>query len=299
MTTWMLHLKSFFNYIEFEKRCSKHTLTAYKTDLYQFHDFVVEFYGDLPVEKISHREVRKWINHLDDQKIIARSINRKLASINAFFKYLNREEVIYFNPLEKIISLKTPSKLPTFVREESMELLLEEVPFGSDFEGSRDRLLIELLYGTGMRLSEIMNLRIRDVDISRGVVKVLGKRNKERLIPIHKRLIEMLKAYDEIRTIQVIGKDHPYLFTTVKGEPIYEKLIYRVVNRYLSIVTTLSKKSPHVLRHTFATVLLNKGAELNAIKELLGHSNLSATEIYTHNNFEAINLIYNQAHPRA
>lgn len=299
MTTWMLHLESFFNYLEFEKRCSKHTLTAYKTDLYQFNSFLSDTYGVISFDKVTHRDMRRWINYLDDQKIIARSINRKLASINAFFKYLNREEVIYFNPLDKIISLKTPSKLPSFVKEESMELLLEEIPFGDDFEGIRDKLLIELLYGTGMRLSELMHLRIGDVDTERGVVKVLGKRNKERLIPIHNRLLEMFVPYLRYRNSQMVNSEHPYLFITEKGEPIYEKLIYRVVNKYLELVTTISKKSPHVLRHTFATVLLNKGAELNAIKELLGHANLSATEIYTHNNFEAINLIYKQAHPRA
>ncbi len=295
----MPHQESFFNYLEFEKRCSKHTITAYKADVNQFFEFLQEYYGSVLIESITHKEVRKWIGFLDDQNIIARSINRKLASINAFFKFLNREEVIHFNPLDKVISLKTPSRLPTFVKEVEMELLLDEVSFGDDFEGIRDKLLIELLYGTGMRLSEIMNIKNRDLDLSRGVVKVLGKRNKERLIPLHLPLRKAIIHYISIRDAFFVDTIHPHLFLTEKGDQIYEKLIYRVVNKYLGMVTTLSKKSPHILRHTFATILLNKGAELNAIKELLGHSNLSATEIYTHNNFESINAVYNQAHPRA
>lgn len=291
--------ESFFNYLEFEKRCSKSTLVAYKVDVNQFITFLEEQNYSISVESVTHREIRKWISHLDDQKVIARSINRKLASLNTFYKYLNREEVIDKNPLEKVKSLKIPSKLPSFVKEGEMEQLLDEVDFGNDFEGIRDKLLIEFLYGTGLRLSELMNIRITNIDLSRSTVKVLGKRNKERILPLHKRLVEAVELYLEARRNFFLDTHNPFLFLTASGEQIYEKLIYRVVTKYLGFVTTLTKKSPHVLRHTFATILLNKGAELNAIKELLGHSNLSATEIYTHNNFESINTIYNQAHPRA
>lgn len=291
--------ESFFNYLEFEKRCSKSTLVAYRTDINQFVSFLEELNYSTSVEGATHREIRKWIGLLDDQKVIARSINRKLASLNAFYKYLNREEVIDNNPLEKVKSLKTPSRLPSFVKEKEMDLLLEEVDFGNDFEGIRDKLLIEFLYGTGLRLSELMNTRISDLDLNRSTVKVLGKRNKERLVPLHKQLVKAIHIYLEARETFFVEQRNPYLLLTASGEQVYEKLIYRVVTKYLGFVTTLSKKSPHVLRHTFATILLNKGAELNAIKELLGHSNLSATEIYTHNNFESINAIYNQAHPRA
>jgi len=294
----MNYTESFYKYIETEKRYSLHTVTAYKNDLKQFYSFLEDKNISTPVE-VNVKTIREWVVKLSEDGIVSRSIQRKITTIRKFYKHLQRIGQIEKNPA-KIVNLpKTPKKLSPFVREKEMEKLLDVVEFGTEFEGIRNKLIIELFYGTGMRLSEMVGLKNSDVDLSARLIKVLGKGNKERLIPMTTESVRLINIYIEKKD-EFFGQNFsPWLFLTKKGDKIYNKLIYRIVNTSLKAVTTIDKKSPHVLRHTFATVLLNRGADINAIKELLGHSNLKATEIYTHNTFEILNNIYKQAHPRA
>jgi len=233
-----------------------------------------------------------------NNSISARSINRKITTLKSYYKYLLREDIVAINPMVKIISPKMAKSLPVFVEKKQVLSLLEDYSFDESFSGTRNKLIIEMFYCTGMRLSELINLKVSNIDIESLQIKVLGKRNKERIIPFSITLKNALSKYREKLNKEGFI-DNKYLFITEKGKRIYEKLAYRVVNSYLNIVTTIDKKSPHTLRHTFATHMLNEGADLNAIKELLGHANLSATQVYTHNTFEKLKSIYNQAHPRA
>ncbi len=241
--------------------------------------------------------IRSWLVWLMEHKITPRSVNRKLTTLKSFYRFLIREGIVDENPMRKIISPKTSKRLPVFVERDKMDLLLDKIEFGTDFEGRRDRLILEMFYSTGMRLSELVNLSDTDIDFHNGNIKVLGKRNKERLIPFCKKLEVLIRDYIVVKE-ETFGQV-PDLFVNHKGKKIYPKLVYLIVKRYLGEVTTLVKKSPHILRHTFATHLLNNGAELNAIKELLGHANLSATQVYTHNTIEKLKTIYKQAHPKA
>jgi integrase/recombinase XerC len=286
----------FLQYIKDERRLSCHTVIAYKNDLSQFFSFIKEF-EIIGIEKINHSIIRYWIVNLIENNISNRSINRKLSTLKSFYKYLIKEGVMIENPMYRVLTPKTSKRLPVFVEEISMNLLFEEVDFGCDFRGIRDKLIIELFYATGMRLNELINIKIADLDRDLKNLKVLGKRNKERILPLNTILINSISTY--LLKRKEINFKSDYMFVTNKGEKIYEKLVYRLVNSYLSKVTTITKKSPHVLRHTFATHMLNNGAELNAIKEILGHSNLSATQVYTHNSIEKLKLIYKQAHPKA
>lgn len=294
----MRYKESFLSYLQYEKRYSKHTLVSYDCDLSQFFSFLSS-YGieESEIVELNFKDVRKWIVFLMNDGCSARTVNRKLSSLKSFFKYLLRESIIQQNPMDKVVGPRQGKKLPNFIAEDSMRLL-QEVDFGEGFEGIRDRLVVEMFYHTGMRLSELMNLKVSGFDRSASVVRVLGKRNRERIIPVSNNLETLLDEYLEQRFILCSDEDG-FLILTNQGKPAYEKLLYRIVTKHLSKITSLSKKSPHVLRHTFATHLLNNGAELNAIKELLGHSNLSATQIYTHTSFERLNDIYKQAHPRA
>jgi integrase/recombinase XerC len=294
----MYKTEGFFEYLKFEKRCSTHTVVAYEGDLKQFFSFI-EATGVQTLADVNPKTIRAYIVFLHHHGIGPRSIHRKISSINTFFKHLQRQGAVDSNPAQHVVLPKTPKKLPSFLREKEMETLLDHVDFGADFEGVRNKLIIELFYGTGMRLSEMVELRIRDIDLSQKMVKVLGKRNKERLIPLTNESVLLLHTYNKVKEDTFGAEFSPWLLLTNKGDQIYHKLIYRVVNSSLQLVTTLKKKSPHILRHTYATVLLNRGADLNAIKELLGHSSLNATSIYTHISFETINAIYKQAHPRA
>jgi len=226
-----------------------------------------------------------------------KTINRKISTLKSFYKFLLKKGIINYNPLLKVVTPKVPKRLPLFVSENDMQNLLDKIEFENSFEGKRNKLILELFYVSGIRLTELINLKINDIDLENSLVKVLGKRNKERLIPINKTFILNLKSY--LNEAKNIRKSNNYVFLTLKGEKIYQKLVYRIVNYYLSIVTTISKKSPHILRHTFATHMLNNGADLNAIKEILGHSSLAATQVYTHNSLKKLKTIYNQAHPRA
>jgi len=294
----MSYQESFINYLKYEKRYSAHTIVAYQNDLDQFVDFTTMVVGEFHVKEVSSDMVRGWLLHLMEQGLSPRSIHRKITSVKAFYNYLMREQIVEFNPAINQTLPKVRKKLPTFVSEENLSLLLDSGGnFGDDFSGRRDKLIVSLFYGTGIRLSELMNLKEQDVDSEARLIRVLGKRQKERIIPYPAEINNLFKSYVIARNKQ-IGYKTEYLLVTGKGKQIYEKLIYRVVKNNLAKVTSLEKKSPHVLRHTYATHLLNKGADLNAVKELLGHSNLAATQVYTHTTFEKLRDSYKQAHPR-
>jgi integrase/recombinase XerC len=287
----------FLAYLQFEKRYSTHTVTAYRTDLDQFYTYLHQQYCISDILDVTHPMIRSWLVELMEQKIGPRSITRKLTTLKSFYRFLIREGVLTINPMQKITSPKISKRLPVFVEKDKMTLLLEHHDFGDSYSGIRDKMVLELFYSTGMRLSELVNLKETDVDFHHDVIKVLGKRNKERLIPFCNKFASLMKSY--ILEKRKMFGENAGLFLTDQGKAVYPKMIYRIVTRYLGEVTTLEKKSPHVLRHTFATHLLNNGAELNAVKELLGHASLSATQVYTHNTIDNLKKIYKQAHPKA
>ena len=293
----MTYQDSFINFLTYEKRCSAHTVTAYKKDLDQFVQFCTIVVGEFNVKEISNDLVRGWGIHLMENGNTQKTVRRKMAALRSLFKFLMIEGTVTENPARDLILPKVRKKLPSFVEEKSLIHLLDDGLFSDDFNGIRDKLVITLLYGTGIRLSELLNLKNTDVDTNSHLIKVFGKRQKERIIPYPRSINILLNQYFEIRN-QTIGFTPDSLLVTEKGKKIYEKLVYRIVTANLEKVTSLEKKSPHILRHTYATHLLNRGADLNAVKELLGHSNLSATQIYTHITFDKMHNIYKQAHPR-
>ncbi len=289
--------ESFIHYLQYEKRFSAHTVVAYKKDLNQFVEFFTSRIGDFDIMAVHERVVRDWVLQLMEEGIAPRSVHRKISTLKSFFRYLVKMGVLESFPIGKITLPKVRKKLPNFVEEIPLHHLLDDGFFDDDFEGRRDKLVIALLYGTGIRLSELLQLADGEVDLAQRLIKVTGKRNKQRLIPFPAELVGLIERYRTSR-LEATGIGSGKLLVTVKGEPAYEKLVYRIVKGYLSLVTSLDKRSPHVLRHTFATHLLNRGADLNAVKELLGHSNLAATEVYTHTTFSKLHSIYQQAHPR-
>lgn len=295
-----MFLERFIQYIKFEKRYSPHTVSAYQSDLDQFFKFLNEPEQTVtsPAE-ITYQHIRNWMVHLMG-RMTARSVNRKIATLRKYFKFLLREGLITDNPTSKIQSPKNVKRLPVVVEDEKLNAMLnsDEV-FGDDFEGVRDKLVLEILFGTGIRLAELVGLKEQDIDIYNDTMKVLGKRNKERIVPINHELKLLLEQYIELKKNRNSDNNSLTLIVTNKGSDVYPKFIYLIVHKYLSYISTQNKKSPHVLRHTFATSLLNRGADLNAIKELLGHANLSATQVYTHNSVERLKSIYKQAHPKA
>ncbi|MCP4313515.1 MAG: tyrosine-type recombinase/integrase [Bacteroidetes bacterium] len=293
----MTATEEFLKYLQAEKRYAGHTIKAYKTVLNQFHAFCCE--NGKEGMDLHFRTIRSWVVSQMDSGIAPRTVNKKLAALSTYCKYLIREGNLDSNPVDGVLKPKMKKRNPVFVEKQKMEDLLDEDSFGDDFEGVRNRLIIDLLYQTGMRRSELIGLKAWSVDRKGRSVKVLGKRNKERIVPLNDVLIEAVDGYLSIRAGVVTDPGVDALIVTARGAPAYDSMIYRIVRKYLSMVTTLDKKSPHVLRHTFATHMLNNGADLNAIKELLGHANLSATQVYTHNTFEKLKSIYNQAHPRA
>lgn len=295
-----MHIENFIQYIQFEKRFSPNTITAYRKDLSQFSDYLQTEYHLEEIEKSDFQMIRSWIVYMVGESASTTTINRKLSALKSFFKYLLKEAVITESPMVKIITPKSNKRLPEFVGKENMESLFQNIEFNEEFDGVRDKLIIEMLYFTGMRLSELINLKDSDIDIQSQQIKVLGKRNKERIIPFSIVLQNSIENYLKVRKKDIIQfEQNSYFFVTQKGKKIYEKLVYRTVNSYLGKVSTLRKKSPHVLRHTFATHMLNNGADLNAIKEILGHVSLAATQVYTHNTIDQLKSIYKQAHPRA
>jgi len=294
----MQHLGHFLNFIKYEKRYSDHTVTAYEKDLDQFISFGNEMVEDFSLVEADHHLIRQWVISLMDQGISVVSVKRKTSTLRSLYKFLLREGIITKNPTELVMVPRSGKKLPEFVQEKEMNKLLDTSYFTEDFTGLRDKAILSLFYGTGMRLSELKGIRMSDLHLQEQIVKVLGKRNKERLIPFPKEIRIDLTNYIQARN-ELFGETNSYLFVTEKGEQVYDKLLYRIVRKYLSLVTTMEKRSPHILRHTYATHLLNRGADLNAIKELLGHASLAATQVYTHTTFEKLKKIYNQAHPRA
>jgi integrase/recombinase XerC len=304
-----MFIDRFIRYIKFEKRYSPHTVSAYQSDLDQFIAFLNNPDKLIPApvaeithpSQITHYQIRNWMVELMNHQILARSINRKIATLRKYFKFLLQEGVIEINPASKINTPKVPKNLPVIVEDVKLTQLLDENEvFSNDFKGLRDKLVIEMLFGTGMRLSELLGVKDTDINTYEGTIKVLGKRNKERIIPVNNELKLLVAEYQQLKRNQDFsGNNSLMLIVTDKGANAYSKLIYLIVQKYLSYISTQNKKSPHVLRHTFATSLLNRGADLNAIKELLGHANLSATQIYTHNSVERLKSIYKQAHPKA
>jgi integrase/recombinase XerC len=295
-----MYQKNFITYIRYEKRCSPNTVTAYDRDLSQFFEYLEQEYQINSIKEVNHQMIRSWIIGLANNKVTSRSINRKISVLKSFYRYLIKEKVISGNSTSKIISPKSGKKLPEFVSKEKMDELFDTINFGESFCGVRDKLILELFYHSGMRLSELVNLTDDSIDFYNQQIKILGKRNKERIIPFIKKIGDSMQNYVSCRENVLSSREQiqPF-FVTEKGKKIYEKLVYRIVHNYLSRVSTLHKKSPHVLRHTFATHMLNNGADLNAVKELLGHANLAATQIYTHNTIDKLKTIYKQAHPRA
>lgn len=280
-------LGSFLKYLTFEKRYSEHTVVAYQNDLLQFEAFITSF--DTTLLKATHQHVRSWVIELMNENLAPRTVNRKIASLRTYYKFLMQREEISADPTSRVKALKSAKKLPSFVQEQELRTLLNSFTFEGE-DGLRDRIILELLYGTGIRLSELINLRWKDVDFETQTIKVLGKRNKERIIPIPGELLSQLTTVEDRQA---------FVVTTDEGKQAYPMLIYRIVKKYLSTFTSTDKRSPHVMRHTFATHLLNKGADLNAVKDLLGHSSLAATQVYTHNTIEKLKDVYKQAHPKA
>jgi len=295
----MNYKESFLKYLTIEKRYSPHTVRSYLNDLDQFYSFLLSLGQTDEPEKVTSHDIRAWIVSMLENDYSTTSVHRKISCLRVFFRYLRKEGILKKDPLEKVVLPKRKKTIPVFVEEKAMSLLLDDHSFGDDFAGIRNRTIIEILYLTGMRRSELIGLHNNDVDVIEGTVKVTGKRNKQRIIPIVRPFLKRLEEYITVRD-EIFGAENDrWFFITEKGNKMYDKSVYNIVNSYLALVTTIDKKSPHILRHTFATHMLNNGADLNSIKELLGHANLSATQIYTHNTFEKLKKIYKQAHPRA
>jgi integrase/recombinase XerC len=297
-------IQQFINYLNYEKHFSAHTILGYQNDLAQFSTFIIQQFEIDSPSVISHQHIRTWLVELMNNNIEPRSVARKLSALRSYFKYLIKEEIISNNPIAKVHAPKVAKKLPSFVEEQNLSLLFdqkinktEEDIFSNNFEGQRNRLVLLLFYTCGVRLSELIELKTIDFDSYRQTIKVLGKRNKERIIPITKELNHEIQKYLTLKAQE--GLNNEQLFALSSNNKMYPKAVYNIVNRFLSMVTTIDKKSPHVLRHTFATHLLNKGADLNAIKELLGHASLAATQVYTHNSIERLKNIHKTRHPRA
>jgi len=291
-------LDEYIEYLKFEKRYSMHTVTAYQKDLLQFITFFQEYSPSKSWFDVSNKDIRAWISNIVEQGNTPKTANRKLSCLKSFYQYLNKKDIYQLNPAKLVTAPKNKKSLPLFIKEKEINFLIDDIEFEDNFEGIRNYLIINIFYYTGMRLSELVYLKVEDIDIGESKIKVLGKRNKERIIPLHNKLLSLITRYLEHRQSQLNGAHCTYLFITSKNKGIYPKLVYNIVNQSIGLVSTISKKSPHVLRHTFATHMLNNGADLNAIKELLGHANLAATQIYTHNSFEKLKKAYKQAHPR-
>jgi integrase/recombinase XerC len=293
------YLSGFLDYLKFEKRYSRHTLEAYQSDLTFFFDFLLITYGEIAVNDIQPSMIRTWLASLKEQEQSSRSINRRISSLKSYFRYLLKEGKLAHTPMATIVSPKLNKRLPAFVEQKDLAVLFQHLEFPDSWDGRLHRLILALLYATGMRLSELTGLKLTQLDLSKGQLKILGKGNKERVVPLTTDVKFMLQEYLDAKRLQFPDAAGPELLITEKQRPLYAKYVQQVVKHYLSHVTTIEKKSPHVLRHSFATHLMNNGAELNAVKELLGHSSLAATQIYTHNTIEKLKEVYQKAHPKA
>jgi integrase/recombinase XerC len=292
-------IQQFLDYLSFQKRYSNHTIISYKNDLTAFFDFLIIQFGETPLAEIKPTFIRSWLADMKQHGMESKSINRKISTLKSFFKYQLRQQTIMVSPMTAIISPKVNKRLPQFVDKKDITTLLMHVKFPDDWAGKTDELMLHLFYNTGMRLAELGGLKEIGISKSNGTIKVLGKGNKERIIPISNQLMKKMQDYMADKRKLLAAFDEEVLLVTGSGKKLYHRYIYTAVNKYLAEVTTIEKKSPHVLRHTFATHLMNNGADLNAVKELLGHSSLAATQIYTHNTIEKLKNIHKKAHPKA
>ena len=288
---------AFIKYLKFEKRLSDHTILSYDNDLKQFESFFKTYSTNKEIKTTDKRAIRSWIVELSLKKLSPKSINRKIATLKSFFKFLIKREVIEINPTTNITSLKTDQKIPNFLKEKDVNFLFDNLILEKNFNGERDMMILELLYGTGIRISELINLKTRNINLPKKEMKIMGKRKKERIIPLHQQIISQIKKY--LGKKNEIKSTHEFLLCTNKGKKLYPMLIYRIVKKHLSSLINSKKYNPHLLRHTFATHILNKGGDLNSIKDLLGHESLAATQIYTHNSIEKLKETFKASHPRA
>lgn len=292
-------IQSFLDYLKYEKRYSHHTLTSYQTDLMGFLDYINVQFGNVSLKEINHNFIRSWLANLKNGGLTSKSLNRKISSLNSFFKYQLKMEIIDASPMIKVISPKISKRLPVFIKENETKNLVEFLRHSTeDWKTLNARMLITIYYYTGMRLTELITLKEKQIDFSRSQIKVHGKGNKERILPVSKEITEMIREYQQQKKKRFQQTDN-VLLVTEKGKKLYPKYAYLLVNKLLGETTTLDKKSPHILRHTFATHLMNNGADLNAVKELLGHSSLAATQVYTHNTIEKLKNVHKNAHPKA
>ena len=293
------HIRSFLDYLKFQKRYSQHTVTSYQNDLVSFFDFLKLQFDETSIPDIKPTYVRTWLAHLKSQGISSKTINRKISSLKSFFKQQLKQDLIKVSPMATIISPKVGKRLPQFVEKKDIDTLFDHVEFPGNWTGRTERLLLQILYNTGIRKAELIGLKENQVDVHNSAIKVLGKGSKERVIPVSNQLMQELKNYAAEKKQHFKEVDTVILLVNDKGKKLYPKYVYNVAQKYLSLVTTIDKKSPHILRHTFATHLTNNGADLNAVKELLGHSSLAATQIYTHNTIEKLKDVFKKAHPKA
>jgi len=292
-------VQHFLDYLRFQKRYSPHTIVSYNNDLDAFFNFLQQQYGSMAPDAIKAGFIRSWLAELKEQGMTSKSINRKISSLKSFFKYQLKQQTITISPMTAIISPKVGKRLPQFVEQKDVHTLLQHVEFPDTWAGKTDHLILQLFYNTGIRQAELVGLREMDIARANSSIKVLGKGNKERIIPVSAKLINAMQEYMTEKRKLLEKYDHDFLLVTAAGKKLYPRYVYNSVNKYLGLVTTIDKKSPHVLRHTFATHLMNSGADLNAVKELLGHSSLAATQIYTHNSIEKLKDIHKKAHPKA
>ncbi|MFN7115457.1 MAG: tyrosine-type recombinase/integrase [Saprospiraceae bacterium] len=289
----------FVKYLQYEKRFSLHTITAYEHDLEQFTAYIQDTHSLTSVAEVRHSHIRGWVVDLLQQGLTPRSIRRKISTLKSYFRFLLKHGDIVQNPMLRIVTPKIGKRLPMYLQKGEMDRLFDTIEWGSDYADQRDHLLLSILYHTGMRRSELIGLRVQDIDLQSNTIRVLGKGNKERLLPFGKELALQLRQYLDLRQLSFPNSTTNHLLLTEKGLPLYPKGVYNIVKHYLSMVSTIEQRSPHVLRHSFATHLSDNGADLNAIKALLGHANLAATQIYTHNSIEKLKQVYQQAHPKA
>lgn len=292
-------IPAFLSYLRFQKRYAQHTLLAYTQDLTSFEQYLKDTYADECPAKATSVMIRSWLASMRESGIQPRTVNRKISSLKSFYKYLLREQMIEASPMSSILSPKVKKRLPQYVEKQDMDRLFQEEVFPEDFKGQTQRLIMHILYATGIRRSELLNLKEQHIDFSNQTLKVLGKGSKERIIPVGASLLALLREYRQLKSTLGEGADREYLLVNPQGKRLHSAFIYNTVKQYLSGVTTIQRRSPHILRHTFATHLTGNGADLNAVKELLGHSSLAATQVYTHNHIEKLKEIHKKAHPKS
>ena len=298
--TLQAHIQEFLQYLQFQKRYSRHTILSYQTDLRDFSAYLAQVYGEPGITEIKAPFVRTWLAALKgEENNASRTINRKISTLKSFFKYCIRQGYLQASPMTAIVNPKIPKKLPQFVDKKDIGTLFNHVEFPDDWQGKTERLILQIFYNAGIRQAELIQLQNHHFDLHNSTIKVLGKGNKERVIPIGTELRESIMAYLADKKVEFAALDHSFMLVNKKGNKLYPRQVYDIVKKYLTLVTTIDKKSPHVLRHSFATHLTNNGADLNAVKELLGHSSLAATQVYTHNTIEKLKEAYKKAHPKA